>query len=343
MKYLAVGDIHIDLSNRMYDIQRALLQIANLAVFKGVDKVLFLGDAFTSRRPYPEEYNVLYEWVADLVKNNIEVVILKGNHDIQRDASTLDVFDKLKPLAGGLDKVRVVESGHIEDGWIFMGHFILKEAAVGPANIHIANSVTTEQLLARYPSAKLFLLGDIHKPQQLNENPPVYYLGSIERNNFGERENEPRVLFITNDQQSAHIQGEADKEFYIESIPLRVRPMIQVNLSVKDDILSGAYKSFPKNFSEALVKVVLSGTDEELALVDMTILREFFSGAHSLMVQYDVARKGLVRDINSAVAVSEVDALYNYIYVKREDLTAPIRERALVVGKEIITKTKENV
>lgn len=334
MKYLAVGDIHIDLSNRMYDIQLALMKTANLAVCKGVDKVLFLGDAFTSRRPYPEEYNVFYEWVADLVKNNIEVVILKGNHDIQRDASTLDVFEKLRSLSGGMDKIRVVESGHIEDGKIFMGHFILKEAAVGPANIHIPNSVTTQQLLTRYATAKLFLLGDIHKPQQLNVNPPVYYLGSIERNNFGERENEPRVLYIDFDGDDLKLEN-------IESIPLNGRPMIQVNLSAKSDVVSGDFKKFPNNFKDAVVKAVISGTDEELAGIDMAALREFFMGAHSLTIQYDIARKGLVRDSGAVVSVSEEDALHNYLYVKRGDLNGAVRERALVVGKEIITKIRE--
>ena len=62
MKYLAVGDIHIDISNRFEDIQQTLDQILDIAIMQKVDKVLFLGDAFTNRRPYPEEYNVLYKW-----------------------------------------------------------------------------------------------------------------------------------------------------------------------------------------------------------------------------------------------------------------------------------------
>ncbi len=322
MRYLAVGDVHIDINNRMDDIEKTLNQIADIAINEKVDKLLFLGDAFTHRRPYPEEYNVLYSWVMKIKKAGIPIVLLRGNHDQQKDASTLDAFEKLQ-----IDGVKIVDTNHIEDG-IFMGHFIIQEAVFNNSNFHIDNAITVEQLTTRYPDIKLFLMGDIHKPQQVNENPPIYYIGSIDRNNFGERENEPRVLLI-------------DGLDNIKSLPLKVRPMIQANLNAFDDILSGKYKTYPHNFSDALVKAVITGTENDLKKVDVQELREFFKSAKTLVMYFDPIETNVTRDLTVTEEVSDEAALQNYLEKKHSDLPSQSIERIYNKGKEIITRAKE--
>lgn len=331
MRYLAVGDVHIDTNNRLDDIKATLSQIVKIATDKKVGKVLFLGDAFTSRRPYPEEYNVMFEWVRCLVNEGIGVVLLRGNHDQQRDASTLDAFEKLRDDDGILRFARVVDTNHIEDGWIFMGHFIIKEAVFGDSDFHLDGAVTVEQLVSRYPEVKIFLMGDIHKPQQVNENPPIYYIGSIDRNNFGERKNEPRVLLI---------DGDGGK-FSVESIPLSVRPMVQVEFDVEKDILSGDIKNMPNNFTGALVKAVISGNEDSLAKVDTQGLRDFFSSAHSLSIHYNVEACQIARSISADVSSDAAVLLERYLEKGHPGMGLGERRKVLDEGRSIIEKMKE--
>lgn len=328
MKYLAVGDVHIDINNRMDDIRATLDQIADIAINEKVDKLLFLGDAFTHRRPYPEEYNVLYNWVMKIKKEGIPIVLLRGNHDQQKDASTLDAFEKLQ-----IEGVKIVDTNHIEDG-LFMGHFIIQEAVFNNSNFHIDNAITVEQLTTRYPDIKLFLMGDIHKPQLVNANPPIYYIGSIDRNNFGERENEPRVLLIERHKHSTGIDD-------IKSIPLKVRPMIQAKLLAREDILSGDYKSFPTKFNEALIKVVISGTEEDLKKINIQDIRDFFKSGKTLSIQFEPTENTITRDLEITEEVTDEEALLTFLDKKYSDLSKVDKERLFEKGKEIITKVKE--
>lgn len=328
MKYLAVGDVHIDINNRMDDIKETLDQIATIAINEKVDKLLFLGDAFTHRRPYPEEYNVLYNWVMKIKKEGIPIILLRGNHDQQKDASTLDAFEKLQ-----IEGVKIVDTNHIEDG-IFMGHFIIQEAVFNNSNFHIDNAITVEQLTTRYKDIKLFLMGDIHKPQQVNEEPPIYYIGSIDRNNFGERENEPRVLLIKKQKYSAG----ADE---VTSLPLKVRPMIQATLNAFEDILSGEYKNYPTNFTDALVKVVIKGTEDDLKKVSVQEIREFCKKAKSLSIQFEPAEGKVTRDLEMTEEVADEDALKVFLKRKHSDLPTQDLERIFEKGKLIIVKSKE--
>lgn len=336
MRYLAIGDIHIDETNRLEDLKKVLYQIADIAEQKEVDKILFLGDLFTSRRPTALEYKTAYEWVMKLVDQASEnsaphrrVVLMAGNHDEQKDATTLDAFDILD-----VEGVSVVKTNHIEDT-IFMGHFLLKEL-LGNDNIPSDKLVTAEQLVARYPTSSLFLLGDNHTPGQYQFGDKMFYsLGSIDRNNFGERKNEPRVLLF-----DASILPDSIPHIKIESIPLKVRPMIQCNLTA-EDCLSTALSLMPHNFSEAIVKAVIKGSEEDLKKIDMQVLRDFFKSAKSLVIQFDVERKEIVRDLEMKEDADEESALTHFLLTKREDLNDKSKNNILVKGKEIIQKVKE--
>lgn len=334
MIYLAVGDIHIDENGRLDDLKKVLDQIVDIAESKEVDKVLFLGDAFTSRRPTPVEYDVMNRWVSTLVRADIQVVLLRGNHDKQRDVSALDVFQTLRvhpddPLS---KYVTVVDDNYIENG-ILLGHYIIKEAVMGPTNYHLESAVTVAQMLARYPEVRLFLMGDIHKPQQVWKSPAIYYAGSIDRNNFGERLNNPRVLLVNED------------DYSVESIPLSVRSMVQLEIEAveieKVLNVNSAYASGDRTFEpevkNAIVKLIVSGTEDELSKVDMAEIREAFKHAYSLSVHQEIAKTGVIRDAAIQDSMSDSDVLCKYVNEKRTDLAEDDKKKVLKLGNEIVT------
>jgi len=325
--------VHIDQNNRLEDLRSILQQIVAIAEKYDVDKVLFLGDLFTSRRPTALEYRVAYEWVMALRGNGLshrEVVLMAGNHDEQQGATTLDAFDLLK--VGG---VTVVHTGHVEDD-IFMGHFILNDAVVGPSKIHVDGSITVAELLEKFPGHRMYLFGDIHEPQTLHESPFVGYIGSVMRNNFGERGNQPRVFVI---------DGETE---YMESIGLSDRPMLQFLASVEDgEVVCSTKPEVTQpglaHIECAIIKVVLRMTEAES--VNMAkyegLIRERFKDASSLVLHYEVDRTGVVRDTNVTEDVDDASALGTY--VSKRNSAAAIEDMDLVVdaGVAIINKLRE--
>ena len=325
MKYLVVGDVHISSENRLEDRKKVLAQIVGLAVIHNANKVLWAGDLFDSRHPNPEECNALYETIMGLKEVSIQSVLLIGNHDKSKGYSALDVFEKLK-----VEGVKVVEENYIENG-IFLGHFLLKELVLSN-DMELTGVITAEQLIAKFPEPWAYLLGDNHRPSEIDyEGKRIYSLGSIDRNNFGEKNNGPRILLVDIETKD------------IESIPLHVRPMIQCNLMAFDDILSGEYLQAPHNFKEAMVKVVISGTQEDLTAVEAKRqdLREFFKSAYSLSIQYNVTRKEIVRDSMINEDVNEETVLQHYLEKKRDDLDKTTKAIIFDKGKEIFQQVKE--
>ena len=325
MKYLAVGDVHIASDNRLEDRKKVLGQIVDIAIERKVDKVLWAGDLFDSRHPNPEECNALYEVVMRIKEAGIQSVLLVGNHDRSKGYSALDVFAKLK-----VEGVQVVEDNYVENG-IFLGHFLLKELVLSN-DIELPGIITAEQLVTRFPEPWAYLLGDNHHPSNIEHaGKSLYSLGSIDRNNFGERRNSPRVLLVDSE---THL---------IESIPLGVRPMVQCDLYAFDDILSGHYLEGPNNFTNAIVKVIISGSQEDLTAVEAKRqdLREFFKSAYGLSIQYNVTRKEIVRDSTITEDMDEEAVLQHYLEKKRDDLTKQEKDVILDKGKEVFQQVKD--
>lgn len=325
MKYLVIGDVHISSENRLEDRKKVLAQIVGLAIIHNAHKVLWAGDLFDSRHPNPEECNVLYEIVMCLKDVCIKSVLLIGNHDKSKGYSALDVFEKLK-----VEGVKVVEENYIENG-IFLGHFLLKELVLSN-DIELAGVVTAQQLVAKFPEPWAYLLGDNHRPGEIDyEGKRLFSVGSIDRNNFGEKNNSPRILLVDLETKE------------IESILLNVRPMIQCDLQAFDDILNGEYLKYPKNFTDSIVKVVISGSSEDLTAVEgqRQNLRDFFQSAHSLSIQYNVTRKEIVRDSMINEDVNEETVLQHYLEKKRDDLDKTTKAIIFEKGKEIFQQVKE--
>ena len=105
MRYLVCSDIHLNINRRFEDTLAALEQIAHLVEKHKVDKVLILGDVYTSRRPHSKEKTAFQRWVRKVKAERpfnkewpkTDVVILKGNHDEYPDGThSYSEFTELK-------------------------------------------------------------------------------------------------------------------------------------------------------------------------------------------------------------------------------------------------------
>lgn len=94
---------HIDpatgLSTRFGDFLNSLDQVVDFALEKDVDLVLFCGDAYKSREPSPTQQREFAQRLHKLVRGNIPVFLVAGNHDLPfalSRATAVEIFDTLQ-------------------------------------------------------------------------------------------------------------------------------------------------------------------------------------------------------------------------------------------------------
>ena len=73
----------------MDEYAKALDQVAAIAKDKEVDAVLIAGDVFDSPAPPPEAEKLVYNFLAKLVSERIQCVLIAGNHDHPRKLDAL--------------------------------------------------------------------------------------------------------------------------------------------------------------------------------------------------------------------------------------------------------------
>jgi DNA repair protein SbcD/Mre11 len=93
VRFLHTADWHIGKPlrgrSRMDEYAKALDQVAAIAKDKQVDAVLMAGDVFDSPAPPPEAEKLVYNFLAKLVSERIQCVLIAGNHDHPRKLDAL--------------------------------------------------------------------------------------------------------------------------------------------------------------------------------------------------------------------------------------------------------------
>jgi len=111
IKILQFGDLHLGMENfgtidpqrgwnsRFLDFLETLDQIIEIALSNKVDIVIFSGDTYKTANPTPTQERELAKRLNRLIKNQIETLLLVGNHDLPLSptkANALDVFSALE-------------------------------------------------------------------------------------------------------------------------------------------------------------------------------------------------------------------------------------------------------
>ncbi|RME23114.1 MAG: DNA repair exonuclease, partial [Deltaproteobacteria bacterium] len=210
LKLMAIGDVHLgrvpSLRAKMDDDDRvqsgpetALRLAVDAAIAHKVQAVLFAGDLVESESDFFEGFRVLEKQTRRLLDEGIRVIAVGGNHDCRVLPRLAEVTGRLELLGrgdewesvsieGGGDKVEIW-------GWSFPKSHYEQNPLAGrefPAGPHLSIGLLHADLDAsasRYApvsSADLrqagldgWLLGHIHRPDDLSPEAPVGYLGSL--------------------------------------------------------------------------------------------------------------------------------------------------------------------
>jgi exonuclease SbcD len=220
---------------------------------------------------------------------------------------------------------------------IFAGHFTVSGAAFGSERtVMLGSDVAVLKSAVADPAWDYVALGHIHKHQNLTKGesgvPPVVYAGSLERIDFGE-ENEPKGFSF------AEIsRGRTEWEF----IPVHARPFHTLRVDVKTEdnptpAVLDAIAQRKADLQDAVVRIIISMTQEQSALLDERAVQKAAEPASHLDVQLDVRQETRARlDTNSAESLTPLELLERYLRAKSvtEDRVAELLQAAEDLMKE---------
>lgn len=235
---------------RQDDIDQALAQAIDLSIYLGVDSVIHAGDGWDAPG-YKERVvdNFYTKQITRLQKEGISYIEIAGNHNIPKKSGkgcfleSLGRYPNVHTVYQGFyEQVELEEHGVVvhcvpstftQD--ILNESLEAVEPIEGKINIGVGHfGVTNIKHYAENSEATLvttldklidckmdyFALGDYHAPTDFGDN--IRYSGPIERLGFGEVDNEPQILLV-----GIH---KTTKEVIVKSIPLKVRPMIDLKI-----------------------------------------------------------------------------------------------------------------
>ncbi|HEY5119720.1 MAG TPA: exonuclease SbcCD subunit D [Anaerolineales bacterium] len=203
---------------------------------------------------------------------------------------------------------------------IFAGHFTVSGAAFGSERtVMLGSDVAVMKSAVAETAWDYVALGHIHKHQNLTAGetglPPVVYAGSLERIDFGE-ENEPKGFCF------AEIsRGKTEWEF----VPDRARPFHTIRVDVKTEdqptpAVLDAIALRKAEIRDAVVRIVISMTGEQSALLDERAVQKAAESASHLDVQLDVREEARMRlGADSAESLTPLELLSRYLRAKGVD------------------------
>lgn len=231
IKILATADLHLgkrssDVSGDHASTKHTLSKIVNYCIDKHVDVLVLCGDIVDWDNRFFEAYGPLQDAFDSLGKEGIKVYLVAGNHD----------FDVLPQIikTGNNRHVHLLgqnESWEVREftkndhtiqfvGWSFSRRFVEESAMLSWDSSILNPNYQTIGLLhgdidaynshygpirldeLRHTDIALWLLGHIHKPQQLADRPLVWYTGSPQALSAKEPDiHGPLLITVTPNQQ----------------------------------------------------------------------------------------------------------------------------------------------
>lgn len=319
-----IADLHLSLNNRINDFKKVLMEQV-LPEANNSSKFYILGDVFHDRRPHPVEMNIFREFIA---KVNVPTLIITGNHDENLNASTIDEFQ----FWDCYPRIEVLKPPIIDivnDVVLYLDHAQYEGAKLGPSNLNL--NIREAKKLKNLPTIiapedpqsrkfDFYVFGHVHKAQMLRTSPPTLYVGSIERIDFAER-NEDKFMFQID---------EKTKKYGYKKLDIRPMYQLEIELANIDKYnFKSAFEPFIKN---AILKVVIEGTKEQITKFNEAPLLECLREGYKYSIAYNIVRENRIRTKTISEEKTSIECFKDF--AKSKNFT----EVEIVKGIEIINE-----
>ena len=222
-------DSQTGLNARGLDFLNSFKNIADTAIKEKVDVLLIAGDFFTKVNPHPRFMLEVIRKLKQVSKSGTNTLIISGNHETPRIATTLNPLIMLGEVDGvqvilepttvtvdGYDFVCVPAPPNFDEIKNLFDPLLTKalqnsksERRILVTHIPLGQAVTSSEVALETfmgdvidvsqipPMFDYVALGHIHKLQKVpHDSMPVYYPGSSERYEFGEEHDDKYAILV---------------------------------------------------------------------------------------------------------------------------------------------------
>ena len=222
---------------------------------------------------------------------------------------------------------------------IFSGHLTVMEAKTSTETLMSigADYMFPAQFFAR-PEFEYVALGHVHKDQVLIESPPVIYSGSLERVDFGEKDDVKGFYVI--EIEPSKFQGNRLKGY--KKIAVSARNFREYIINIPKDT------EFPVNIIEeelnsneikdSIARITIESTREHYESINDPKIKSILSNAKYLVsTELKLISEKKINDIQISENLGIVDSFEKYLDNFKE-INDQKRKRLLDFGKEIINE-----
>jgi exonuclease SbcD len=207
-------------------------------------------------------------------------------------------------------------------------HESVKGAVVGPYQfVKDSEVLDPEDLCAK--EFDFVMLGHIHKAQKIEPN--LYYCGSIDRVDFGERK-DPKGFWVV-DTNSKEIQ------FF----KLPTRPFVQVDIDLLDGYTEeGLIKELQEyTIKDSIVKVAIKGLEKDIKKINTIRIKDLLEQNNvSVIMAFEVKREHKTRIQEMKPEINKETMLY--LYLKKMGYDPIMLDKVYAKGKEFLDETTTN-
>lgn len=278
IKILATADLHLgrssaDLSDSHASTKYTLTKLVEYCIDKQVDILLLCGDIVDWDNRFFEAYGPLQSAFDQLGKAKIKVFLVAGNHDFNVLPQIIETGNNQHVHLLGKDQQWEVQeyskNGHTIQfvGWSFSSRFVKESALYSWAEVNLNPNYQTIGLLhgdtdaansiygpirlddLRNTGVALWLLGHIHKPQQLAEQPHVWYTGSPQALSAKEPGLHGPLLITVKPDLPIHIEAIQMSPIRYESISIDITSVSNEN-ELRDQVIRSLHEDAEAKITE---------------------------------------------------------------------------------------------
>jgi len=261
-----------------------------------------------------------------------------GREDVQETGVAGTTEAVVKKYTALIESLAAQCAGEPDLPSVLIGHFSVSNATIGQTQ---ASYLTNEPQVPigdlALPAFDYVALGHIHKFQDLNRGfqPPVVYCGSIERIDFGER-NEPKGFVMVD-----IAKGSATYQF----VEGKSRPFVEIDLDLTtgdgDPTTRVIEAILQRDMARAIVKLSYRINSADAPLVRDSEIRDALAGAFLVVAIHKEVVRDQTRDRSAILreSLDPVAALSAYIDTK--ETLRPRKDELLALGRELVAETVE--
>ena len=222
---------------------------------------------------------------------------------------------------------------------IFSGHLTVMEAKTSTETLMSigADYMFPAQFFAR-PEFEYVALGHVHKDQVLIESPPVIYSGSLERVDFGEK-NDIKGFYVIEIEPK---KSQGSRLVSYKKVPVSARNFREYIINIPKEtefpvnIIEEELKS--NDIKDSIARITIESTREHYESINDPKIQSILSNAKYLVsTELKLISEKKINDLQITENLGIIDSFEKYLENFKE-INDQKRKRLLDFGKEIINE-----